>query len=356
MITLNTEMFKDAVSKAIKGAGLNKLIPLTSMIAIKVENNQLTLITTDASNTLYIMREVNASTFYAVAYAEQLYKLITRITTDTIKLDVKDAVLIVKANGEYKLELPLDENGNTVVFPEDDLSSIQTVAPNTDISLATVKTILETNKVALATTAEEPCYMNYYVGDKVVSTDREKMCGLDISIFDDAKLISAQTMDLLDVMTDEKINVYIDNSKITFATKNCILVSNEAEGVDEYAIDVINTLLDEEFASNCKVNKSALIALLERIALFVGPYDKNAITLTFTEDGIDISSKQSSGIESIKYIESNEFKPYTCEVAIDTFLSQVKANASDTVLIQYGNERSIKLVDDKITQVIALLM
>ena len=48
MITLNTDMFKDAVGKAIKGAGLNKLIPLTSMIAIKVENNQLTLITTDA--------------------------------------------------------------------------------------------------------------------------------------------------------------------------------------------------------------------------------------------------------------------------------------------------------------------
>ena len=36
-------------------------------------------------------------------------------------------------------------------------------------------------------------------------------------------------------------------------------------------------------------------------------------------------------------------------------VQQVKANTSDTIEIQYGNEKSIKIVDGKVTQVIALL-
>ena len=356
MITLNTEKFKDALNRAIKGAGLNKLIPITSMIAIKVENNQLTLITTDASNTLYITQEVNASTFYAVVYVEQLYKLITRITTDTVKLDVKDSVLTVKANGDYKLALPLDENGNTIVFPEEDSTFINTVKPDSDISPATIKQILATNKSSLAVSgSDSTCYMQYYVGDSVITTDREQLCRLDVSIFDDAKLISAQTMELLDVMRGDKIDVYITDDTLVFATKDCTVVAHEAEGLDEFDIESITAFLDEEFTSSCEVSKSALVSLLERISLFVGPFDNNAITLTFTKSGLEVSSAQSDGVEIIEYSTSHEFTPYTCQVSVERLLAVVKANASDTVQIQYANEQSLKIVEEKVTQVLALM-
>ena len=362
MITLNTEQFKDALTRAIKGAGLDKLIPITSMIAIKVENNQLTLITTDASNTLYITQEVNASTFYAVVYVEQLYKLITRITTDVVKLDVKDSVLTVKANGDYKLALPLDENGNAIVFPEDDNTFINTVKPDSDISPATIKQILATNKSSLAVVTpgknskdDSTCYTHYYVGDSVITTDREQLCRLDVSVFDDAKLISAQTMELLDVMRGDKIDIYITDDALVFATKDCTVVAHEAEGLDEFDIESITAFLDEEFTSSCEVSKSALVSLLERISLFVGPYDNNAITLTFTKTGLEVSSAQSDGVEIIEYSASHDFKPYTCQVSVERLLSVVKANASDTVQIQYANEQSLKIVEEKVTQVLALM-
>ena len=358
MITLNTEKFKDALNRAIKGAGLNKLIPITSMIAIKVENNQLTLITTDASNTLYITQEVNASTFYAVVYVEQLYKLITRITTDVVKLDVKDSVLTVKANGDYKLALPLDENGDTIVFPEEDNTFINTVKPDSDISPATIKQILATNKSSLAVVTpggDSTCYTHYYVGDSVITTDREQLCRLDMSIFDDAKLISAQTMELLDVMRGDKVDVYITDDALVFATKDCTVVAHEAEGLDEFDIESITAFLDEEFTSSCEVSKSALVSLLERISLFVGPFDNDAITLTFTKSGLEVSSAQSDGVEIIEYSTSHEFTPYTCQVSVERLLAVVKANASDTVQIQYANEQSLKIVEEKVTQVLALM-
>jgi hypothetical protein len=127
------------------------------------------------------------------------------------------------------------------------------------------------------------------------------------------------------------------------------------EGVEDYAIDAINGLLDEKFNSSCKVSKVNMLALLDRILLFVGVYDNRAITLTFTEEGIDISSKQSNGIETIKYLESKNPKAFTCAIDIVMLMDQIKANESETIEIQYGNDKSIKLVNGDITQVIAFL-
>ena len=57
-LTITTAVFQEMLNRAIKGAGLNKLLPLTSLIAIKVKDKVLTLITTDGSNTLYISNEI----------------------------------------------------------------------------------------------------------------------------------------------------------------------------------------------------------------------------------------------------------------------------------------------------------
>ena len=156
-------------------------------------------------------------------------------------------------------------------------------------------------------------------------------------------------------MTEEKIEAYIQDDILEFVTKNCIVYGHKMEGVEDYAIDAINGLLDQKFKSSCKVNKTDMLALLGRISLFVGVYDNRAITLTFTEQGIDISSKQSNGIETIKYTESKKFKAFTCMIDIVMLTDQVKANESETIEIQYGNEKSIKIVNDNVTQVIASL-
>ena len=48
---------KEAVNKAIKGAGFNNLIPITSMIGIKLSDGKLRLLTTDMTNTLCIIKK-----------------------------------------------------------------------------------------------------------------------------------------------------------------------------------------------------------------------------------------------------------------------------------------------------------
>lgn len=354
-LEIKTDIFKEMVSRSVKGASMNKLIPLTGLMAIRLTDNRLDLITTDASNYLYIMQKnVVGDDFYVVIQAEQFAKLISRMTCENIILEVVDGVLNVKGNGDYKIEVPMDEEGEPIVFP--DPMESETVEGSTEVNLTTLKLLLTTLKPALATTMEVPVYTRYYLGKRVVATDTFKITSMDVDVLkQEPLLMSAETMNLLDVMTCEKIQFHSNGHNLIFSSPDCIVYGHDAEGIDDYAIDAISGVIDEELESFCKLNKNSLLAVLDRISLFVGQYDNKAVTFTFAPKGVDISSKSSSGVETLEYLESEGFKPYTCQVDIEMFTQQIKANTSDAIELYYGNDSSLKIKDGNITQIIALL-
>lgn len=355
-LTIKTDVFKEMVSRSIKGASQNKLIPLTGLMAIQLEDNEVTLITTDASNYLYIKQDnIVGDEFDVVVQVEQFSKLIGKMTCEEITLEADAGILTVKGNGTYKIELPLDEEGNAIKFP--DPARDVDINVGTEVNLATIKTILNTIKPALAVTMEVPIYTRYYMGQRVIATDSYKIASLNADVFHTGPfLMSAETMNLLDVMTCETIDLYKNDDVLLFDTPDCVVYGHVMEGVADYNEQVIGQVIDEQFESKCRINKGAFLSILDRISLFVGQYDNKAIILTFTEAGVDISSKASTGIETLEYMESENFKPYTCHIDIDMLITQVKANAGDSIELQYGNNSSIKFVDGNITQIIAELL
>jgi len=352
---IKTETLKEMVSKVVKGASNNKLIPLTQMMAVELKNNKLTLITTDKSNYLYVTQDkVDGEDFSVTIEVETFSKLIGKMTSEYIELTLKDNTLEVKGNGKYNIELPLDENGDLIAFPNP-LNNTMPLPVSKTIELSTIRKILNTAKASLATTLEAPCYTGYYVGDKVLTTDTYKICSIGVNLLGEEVLISPQMMDLLDVIDNEKIDVTIEEDKIAFTTSNCIIYGYKMEGLEDYAVDAISGLLETEFESTCKINKANILSALDRIALFVGTYDNKAIRLNFTKEGIDISSKQSNGIEKVDYTESENFKSFTCFIDIDMLTSQIKANTDDIIELHYGNDKFVSLINGNITQIIALL-
>lgn len=357
-LTLKTEKLKDMVSRATKGVGNNKLIPITSMMAIEVVDNKLSLITTDATNYLYISEDkVVSEDFYVVVDANLFSKLISKMTCENITLTVKqNFVLEVKGNGTYKIELPLDENGQPIKFPDPvntvDLSSAEEVT----INRTTIQVILDTIKPALAVTLENPCYTGYYVGQQIVATDTYKIASMGVKLFtDSARLVSPEFMDLLAVMNEEKITVDMTDTDIVCSTPDCIVCGKFMEGIDEYAIDAIMGLVNTEFGSFCAVPKNALLQLLDRLSLFVGTYDKNAIYLTFTNAGLQVSSKAANSVEIIDYVTSEDFKDFTCAVDISMLINEVKSIQNDVIELYYGEDNAIKMTDGNITIIVALL-
>lgn len=358
-LTIKTEKLKEMVTRSVKGVGNNKLIPLTSLMAIEVKNNKLTLITTDATNYLYIVEDkVVADDFYVVVDANTFSKLISKMTCENTTLEVKSGVYVleVKGNGNYKIELPLDENGEPIRYPDPvgNLSLFGDTSAGV-VNRSTIQVILETIKPALAITLENPCYTGYYVGKRVVATDTYKIASMGIELFGAEKLVSPEFMDLLSVMSAEKISVDMTSTDIVCSTSDCIVYGKFMEGIEDYAIDAISGLVDTEFDSFCSVPKSALVQLLDRLSLFVGPYDKNAVYLTFTQNGLQVSSKAANGIELIEYVSSDNFKDFTCAIDIQMLTQEVKAISNDVIELYYGEDNAIKMTDGNITIIVALL-
>lgn len=357
-LTLKTEKLKDMVARAVKGVGNNKLIPLTSLMAIEVKDNKLTLITTDATNYLYVVEDkVVADDFYVVVDANTFSKLISKMTCENVTMEIKSGVgvLEVKGNGNYRIELPLDENGEPIKYPDPvdklDLSS----ASEKVINRTTVQVILDSIKPALAVTLENPCYTGYYVGEQVVATDTYKIASMGVNLFDANRLVSPEFMDLLAVMNGEKITVQMTDTDIVCSTPDCIVYGKFMEGIEDYAIDAITGLVESEFDSFCSVPKNALLQLLDRLSLFVGTYDKNAIHLTFTSNGLQVSSKAANGVEIIDYVSSENFKDFTCAIDIQMFTNEVKSIQNDVIELYYGEDNAIKMTDGNITIIVSLL-
>ena len=157
------------------------------------------------------------------------------------------------------------------------------------------------------------------------------------------------------VMTEEKISVTLKDNILVFNTNECCVYGPVLDGIDDFAVEPITQLLESEFESMCKIPKSSLLQLLDRLALFVGTYDNNGILLTFTEQGLQVSSKASNGVELIPFMESNNFKDFTCFIDIDMLQSQIKAQVSDAITMYYGSDKAIKMTDGNITQIVATL-
>lgn len=349
------------VAKAVKGAGMNNDLFITQLMSISLRDNMLTLETTDNNNYLYVrLDKVAGEDFNVVVPADKFAKLIAKLTCENVTLEIPTAKageldkLVIKGNGKYVIELPYDEEGELIEFSDPVSETTDDFWSTAELQLSTVRHILSTAKAALLVGKDDMCYSDYYVGNRIVATDTYKICGIDIKIFDEPKLISPQLMDLLDVMTAENIDVRYKDDVVIFETGDVIVYGSVDEGIDEYQIDAINGLLDEQFPSSCKIDKIALTQMLDRLSLFVDVLDKNSVYLTFTNEGMLVSSKQDSGSEIIPYKESKNFKDYTCCLDIDIFKTQVKAYQNDVIEMFYGKENSIKLVLGNTKQIIAL--
>ena len=357
-LKVSTEILKELVTRAAKGMGNEKNIPVTSLMALRFENNKLTLITTDATNFLYVSAAVNsADDFNVVVNGEQFSKLISKMTCEKVELEITTNFLQVKGNGVYQLELPLDVDGEFVKYPDPMAEIILDENDRNEVNLSAIKTILDSCKSSLAITMENPCYTGYYAGDKVVTTNNYTMSALDANLFGKDVLVSPDYMNLLGLMTEEKFSAYILDNKIICTSPDCVVYGTwMVDDIGDFPIDGIKDYVAQDLENKCTINKSELRSVLDRIALFVSPYDDSAIRLTFSDGGLNVESKQSNGIETIAYTSDTEAKPFTGMMDIKEFTNLIKSYPDGDVKFQYGDEKALKLTAGNLAFVIAWIV
>jgi hypothetical protein len=354
-LKIKTAELQEMVGKVIKCSSNNKLIPLTSLMSIKVEDNVLTLTTTDATNYFYVSKDkVPCDNFEICVLADLFTRLVQKTTAEETTLIIENGTLKVKGNGTYTMELPLDENSAVIKFPKK--YNLEDFTPDVEeIKLSTIKNILNYNKASLAVSIELPSLTCYYCGESVVTSDSYKICSTAIKMFENPRLITAQLMELLGVMPAETIKVSVSNNALLFSTECATIYAPITEGIETFPIEPVTGLVNSPFEASCKVARAAVLNVIDRLSLFVSPYDKKGIYLTFTKDGIMFSSKKSSGTELVPFVASENFAEYTCCIDIEMLRSQISTQESECIELYYGSDIAIKMVDKNITQVVALM-
>lgn len=351
-LKIGTARLQALLNKAVRGASCNKLIPMTSLIAIKLEDGVLHLTTTDATNYLSLVEDrVEGDNMYVAVQVDLLAKLVAKMTCDEITLEVADNALNVIGNGKYQIDIPLEDDGSFVKLPNP-IENFKKDKKIGTVDSSIIMSALTSIKPALATTMEYPWFTCYYVKDRIVATDTYTVADSSKGFLDEAKLINANVMDLLGLFVGE-IAVYVDGDKMLFNTDKGDVYAVVPNGIEQYSINDIEALVQQKFDYSCTVAKSSLLSLLDRISLFVGVYDNGKITLSFTGDSLEVVSKYAN--EKISYTNTEKAGEFTCNTDINTLITQVKAQSGSEITIEYGKDNAIKIIDGDITSVVALL-
>lgn len=351
--TINTELLKNALAKSIKCSTNITNLPLTTLVAIEVKDNKLTLTTTNGSDYLYVTEDVEADDFYAVVNADIISKLVNRTTCATMVFNLDNDVLTVKGLGNYSIELPVDENGKLIVYPNPlAKTSVEKVGT---IVKSSVDAILKSNKNALSSFNYEECYTGYFVGNKVVTCNGYKICSSDINVVNKPILVRGDTFALMEVMnSDVDVKLSKDTDEIVLKGDKCTIYGHLMNCLENFKIDDIDVLLNSELPNVCEINRSTLLKALDRLMLFVGVFDNNNISLKFTQEGLLLSNIKNNSQELIRYAYKNDIKEFVCNVDAEMFKSQLNAQSCDVVKLWYGSYTCIKLVDGITTQLLGL--
>lgn len=354
-LTIKTEELQGMVGRVSQCVSNNKLIPLTSLISIAVEDNVLKLTTTDATIFYYAYSnsDITCEDFEVSVIADLFVKLIQKTTSENVTIEVEGEVLKVTGNGTYTFELPLDEDG-VIKFPVkvNDENSVKEIGK---VTLSNINNIISANKASLAVNMEYPVLTYYYCGEEVITSDRKNICENNLKVFDTPILISSTLMNLLSTVSSEDIKVTQTDIGLWFETDHEKIYTPIKEEASSFPITAIKSFASSKFPAHCKVARGEILSLLDRLSLFVDSYDKKGIYITVDESGLLFSSKKSKGKEVVKYTDMEGFENYACCINIEMLKNQLMSLSSDVITLYFGSEIAIKLEDKGINLTIALI-
>ena len=355
-VTLETKVLKNLVQRVMKGVGNNESIMRTCWIGIKCKDNTLAMTAWDGQNYLQVSEDkIACDDFKVTVTANMFSQLISKTTSENVTLELKENYLKIKGNGDYKLQLPVNDEGELDNYPE--LVFDYKKAKSTKIKLSAIVWALEGNKISLAKTPELPHLMCYYFGDKVLTTNNTTAAMSVIDVFGSPIMLNADLVNLIATMENEEITAYVLDDKIALTTPKTTIIGYCDEGLAEFEdgiLEGLQELFGQECPAQCVVEKDKLLGILDRIMLFVKTKEEG-IRVMFTKQGSQFYNKEDSVNELLPYKESKNFVNFEEKLQLDVLKELVNAVCTEDCHIGYGNEGYLKFGSEKRQHLLTVL-
>ena len=343
-VSIKTAVLQDLVNKAIKGAGNDKVMPITQLIGIELIGQNLYLSTTDGENHLTVYDKVitaEGDSAFCVS-AETFSKLVAKTTCEQMFLKKEGNSLKVRGNGTYTFAIAADEENTAVVMPQATLFAGEKIVKEFSTKVKDLKDAFAIGKTAVATNNSTPCFIGYYFYENgSVTSDGSKAAYLKKKIFDTPVLLSSAFMNLGGLLTGEEVNVLESEERVYFSTNGMMMCGKKMAEVAQFPIESIIQFTEAEFPHTVKLNKTALLNVLDRVALFIGTYDRNCVRLNFSENGVLVADLHAASAETIK--GEGDLKEFSALLDVESLKTMLSANTEEAIILSYGNPQAIKM-------------
>lgn len=292
---VKTKVMKDLLDTA-KRVKSNNYLEISNFYELDFSDKGLKLTATDGANYLEVTTDgvTTDEPTTIIVKSEQLSKLVDKTTTEEMTLTVKDSYLEVRGNGIYKVELFVDEDYPKITVRGEIIEEVDTKSLQHAIECTTGCKSVNTSDGVL---------FSYLLrNEKLIAADSIKIGYAELPGFKSEVLISPALGKMIPALDSTVTRVEIDRieQKIKFTGDNVVISGALMEGANEYP-DAMS-VLEFNFPYSCRIDSESMIGAINRLRLFVGIYDDKQIDITFTKEGMVISTKDGS-YEIIAYKE-----------------------------------------------------
>lgn len=343
MFKIETPILQEMVHKLSK-CGSNRLLEITNYYNIEVDERGLVITATDGNNFITVINDTTkGEKLKTIVKADHFAKLVTKTTAPHMIFTLKENYMEVVGNGKYKLEIVEGETYPTYSFQP---------AKEIDINLTPFKSAINVNKYSISQNIADGILTGYLVSDgKMITADGIRVCVTPLELGDANLLLTPELITLIGSLTEEKAKLSVsETGGILISTSNAIVYGSELEGKEQYP-DVI-PLTEIEFGSQCSLSKLSILSILDRLNLFINPFEQNAISLIFEENCLKILTPSGS-YETVAYISSQDFAEFNCSVNGTFFMDLVSAVKTEVFNLHFGKDELIRIDTGDTIQLLA---
>ena len=362
---LKRDDIKDVCSKILAAVDTNGLSTITETLELIVQDDILYLNVTNREYFAQVKLPVTGDNgFHATVNASLFLKLIPQITTDTIELNIKDNLLIVKGNGTYKLPL-IYEGSNLLELPKIDIDN---VTAEFDVNSDILISILNYNSKELNKgTIMKPVQKLFYVDEFGCITFTSGACVnnftlpkpikilLKHNIVKLFKLFKGSTVHF--TLGQDAISEDITQTKVKFECGNITLtaiLSCDDSLINSVPVNVIRNMATDGYPYSVVLNKELVLQTINRLLLFGS--NRTYANFNFGQDSLEISFNNSSK-EVINYCNgTNINNTYSSTIDLIDLKLTIENCSEEYITLNFGNSRSVVVIRNNIYNVIPEVM
>ena len=299
-------------------------------------------------------------TFRASINAELFLKLISKITSPTIKLTIDGNAVKIEGNGVYKIPFTYN-NSSMFELPK---IVINNVTDTMTIKSSILQSILQYNSKELQRgTAVKPVQKYFYVDENGCITFTSGACVNNFTLPKPLKvLLGEKVVKLFKLFKDvedvefsigtDQVTQDISQTKVRFVGGGVELTAILADAglVSEVPVNIIRGMTTKQYAKSVKVDRKLLLESLTRLMLF--NETKNYGKLTFTPKTIEISDWGGDNKETVPLVEEVPDLSYYAVLNMATLNLVISGCEDEELEISFGDSKAFVFKKQTICDII----